>query len=278
MTDCCSASLRLPRSRYDQRQDGDQNVDARLQNFFVVVSPTAQLSSSGLSLLDLASKAVPLRLRPQGVVSAAEGLKQREEADQDQPDQEVKEVKSGRSVQSPLNAVAIPAAILQSPLAKLHPEVQVGGRALSVQEVLIAQSPVVELRSPPAPAPGAGAIPMLVAVPVPEVAPAPAPAPALLPMHPAAPEIIAPEAVVASEAAAAPETAAAPAQPIIAAPSIILAIPEAVAAPDAVAADAAAAPIVAPVEAAAAAVETNQIEPESSKLVWGSDGRLRGRA
>lgn len=61
-------------------------MDARLSNFFVVLAPsnTAQLSNTGVSLLDLASKAVPLRLRPQ---ASADGLKQREEADQGQPEQ-----------------------------------------------------------------------------------------------------------------------------------------------------------------------------------------------
>lgn len=65
-------------SRYDQRQDGDSNVDARLQNFFVVLAPSNMGQLGGASLLDLASKAVPLRLRPQ---AHADSLKQREEVD-----------------------------------------------------------------------------------------------------------------------------------------------------------------------------------------------------
>lgn len=297
--------------RYDQRQDGDSNIDARLQNFFVVLAPSnsAQLSNTGISLLDLASKAVPQRLRPQGLHGAVpgDGLKQREEVDAEPVQAEVaKEGKSARSLQAgPLAVVAIPipAAILQSPLAKLHPEVQAMGEAIGEDEVLIAHSPVVALRSPPAPAPAAAAVPMLVAVPVPEVAPErPAAPPALLPMHPAgattplgdkqalpaapeaaaAPETVAvPEVVAAQEAVAAQETVAVQeaialqeavaAQEPIVAPGVI-AVPEAIFA----AADAVPAPapvIVAPAEAAPA-VETNQVEQKEDDEVGKIDSKV----
>ncbi|KAK3927496.1 Titin, partial [Frankliniella fusca] len=266
--------------RYDQRQDGDSNIDARLQNFFVVLAPTnsAQLSNTGISLLDLASKAVPQRLRPQGLHGAVpgDGLKQREDV---ATAEETKEGKSVRSLQAPqLAAVAIPipAAILQSPLAKLHPEVQAIGETLGADEVLIAQSPVVALRSPvPAPAPAAAAVPMLVAVPVPEVAPErPAAPPALLPMHPAGAN--AALADKQAEPEAAPAVVAVEEAAPAAAPAVVIAAPEAVLA--AAAADDAPAPapvIVAPAEAASnPAVETNQVDQKEDDEVAKIDSKV----
>lgn len=50
------------RVKYDQRQEGDLNVRADLENFVILVIPTnAGASPSTLGLLDLLSKAIPMR-------------------------------------------------------------------------------------------------------------------------------------------------------------------------------------------------------------------------
>lgn len=45
--------------KYDQRQEGEVNVRADLENFVVLLIPTS--SSSGLSLLDLITKSIPVK-------------------------------------------------------------------------------------------------------------------------------------------------------------------------------------------------------------------------
>lgn len=113
-----------PTVKYDQRQEGDVNVRADLENFVILIIPTSQTNS--LSLLDFLSKAIPNK-------SALKN--KRGEIKKQSPGEE----ETQHFIESKTAPYHVDISRTRTNLAKLHPQVDNKG------EILIAHSPVVAL-------------------------------------------------------------------------------------------------------------------------------------
>lgn len=120
---CCLAA---PAVKYDQRQEGDVNVRADLENFVILIIPTTNTNSLGL--LDLLTKAIPSK----------SALKKRTEA------KKPSEEETQHFIESKTAPYHVDISRTRSHLAKLHPQMKLADKG----EVLIAHSPVVSLSKP----------------------------------------------------------------------------------------------------------------------------------
>lgn len=115
-----------PAVKYDQRQEGDVNVRADLENFVILIIPTS--NSNSLGLLDLLTKAMPnkgaLKKRIESKKTTLSG-----------------EEETQHFIESKTAPYHVDISRTRSHLAKLHPQLKVADKG----EVLIAHSPIVAL-------------------------------------------------------------------------------------------------------------------------------------
>lgn len=125
---CASAA---PAVKYDQRQEGDVNVRADLENFVILIIPTTNTNSLGL--LDLLTKAIPNK----NAIKNKRGDKKPVAAII--PNEE----ESQHFIESKTAPYHVDISRTRSHLAKLHPQVKIADT--NKGEVLIAHSPIVSL-------------------------------------------------------------------------------------------------------------------------------------
>lgn len=125
-----TACLAAPAVKYDQRQEGDVNVRADLENFVILIIPTT--NSNSLGLLDLLSKAIPSK---SALKKRVEGKKPAISAEEE----------TQHFIESKTAPYHVDISRTRSHLAKLHPQLKVADKG----EVLIAHSPVVSLTKTP---------------------------------------------------------------------------------------------------------------------------------
>lgn len=109
-----------PTVKYDQRQEGDVNVRADLENFVILIIPTSQTNSLGL--LDLLSKAIPNKSKKR-----ADNKKQNEEETQ-------------HFIESKTAPYHVDITRTRSHLNRLHPQVKISEN--NKGEILIAHAPI----------------------------------------------------------------------------------------------------------------------------------------
>lgn len=127
-------TLAAPAVKYDQRQEGDVNVRADLENFVILIIPTS--SSNSLGLLDLLTKAIPNK----------GALKKRAEMKKPIITTEEETQHFIESKTAPYHVdISSHLAKTRNHLAKLHPQLKIADKG----EVLIAHSPVVSLTKSP---------------------------------------------------------------------------------------------------------------------------------
>lgn len=126
-----------PAVKYDQRQEGDVNIRADLENFVILIIPTS--GTANLGLLDILSKSLPGKglkhghknhehKRPSGASLATPIIPSHETAQ--------------HFIESKTAPYHVDISRTRSHLAKLHPQI---AQAQSNGEVLIAHSPTIAL-------------------------------------------------------------------------------------------------------------------------------------
>lgn len=122
-------ALAAPAVKFDQRQEGDVNIRADLENFVILIIPTSNTGTTGL--LDLLSKSLPGK----GLLKHKHGENKRPAAVAGViPSQDP----SQHFIESKTAPYHVDISRTRSHLAKLHPQIGNG-------EVLIAHSPTVAL-------------------------------------------------------------------------------------------------------------------------------------
>lgn len=118
-------ALAAPAVKFDQRQEGDVNIRADLENFVILIIPTSNTGTTGL--LDLLSKSLP-----------GKGLLKHKHGENKRPAAAAGVIPSQHFIESKTAPYHVDISRTRSHLAKLHP--QIGN-----SEVLIAHSPTVAL-------------------------------------------------------------------------------------------------------------------------------------
>lgn len=124
-----SSVFAAPAVKYDQRQEGDVNVRADLENFVILIIPTS--NSNSLGLLDLLTKAMPNK-----------GALKNKRGDNKKPSPSAEE-ETQHFIESKTAPYHVDISRTRSNLAKLHPALKVAEGTKG--EVLIAHSPIVAL-------------------------------------------------------------------------------------------------------------------------------------
>lgn len=127
-------------TKYDQRQEGEWNVRADLENFVILIIPTSHApgaatgTGGGLGLLDLLTKANPFRSH----------LKRKKHVKKPQQEQNVEEDETALDTEQFLESKTAPYHVditrSRNNLAKLHPQ-----KEKSAAELLVARSPSIAL-------------------------------------------------------------------------------------------------------------------------------------
>lgn len=124
-------TIAAPAVKYDQRQEGDVNVRADLENFVILIIPTS--NSNSLGLLDLLTKAIPNK---SALKKRTEHLKKPIISTEED---------TQHFIESKTAPYHVDISRTRSHLAKLHPQLKIADKG----EVLIAHSPIVSLTKTP---------------------------------------------------------------------------------------------------------------------------------